>query len=114
MPYFKQSQKINLKIWHVQKSPRTFAQGCIKIIDKFTASFNAIPDSKDHVATMGPTCVLSTPDGPHVGPMDLLSGRYSTKTNYGMKDNKQDKNSYCCVYNKWLPKQKCFVKSYIW
>ena len=27
------------------------------------------PDSKVHGANMGPTWVLSTPDGPHVGPM---------------------------------------------
>ena len=29
------------------------------------------PDSKIHVANMGPTWVLSDPDGPHVGPMNL-------------------------------------------
>ena len=28
-------------------------------------------DSKVHVANMGPTWVLSAPDGPHVGPMYL-------------------------------------------
>ena len=31
----------------------------------------AIPDSKVHGANMGPTWVLSAPDGPHVGPMNL-------------------------------------------
>ena len=30
-----------------------------------------IPDSKVHGANMGPTWVLSAPDGPHVGPLDL-------------------------------------------
>ena len=30
-----------------------------------------IPDSKVHVAHMGPTWVLSAPGGPHVGPMNL-------------------------------------------
>ena len=30
-----------------------------------------IPDNKDHGANMGPTWVLSAPDGPHVGPMNL-------------------------------------------
>ena len=34
----------------------------------------AIPDSKAHGAIMGPTWVLSTPDGPHVGPMNLAIG----------------------------------------
>ena len=29
------------------------------------------PDSKVHGANMGPTWVLSVPDGPHVGPMNL-------------------------------------------
>ena len=31
----------------------------------------AIPDSKVHGAHMGPTWVLSAPNGPHVGPMNL-------------------------------------------
>ena len=29
------------------------------------------PDSKVHETNMGPTQVLSAPDGPHVGPMNL-------------------------------------------
>ena len=29
------------------------------------------PDKKVHGANMGPTWVLSAPDGPHVGPMNL-------------------------------------------
>ena len=33
--------------------------------------FGDIPDSKVHVANMEPTWVLSAPDGPHVGPMNL-------------------------------------------
>ena len=32
---------------------------------------NTIPDSKVHGANMGPTWVLSAPDGPHAGPMNL-------------------------------------------
>ena len=32
---------------------------------------NGITDSKVHGANMGPTWVLSAPDGPHVGPMNL-------------------------------------------
>ena len=31
-----------------------------------------IPDSKAHGANMGPTWVLSAPDGPHVSPMNLV------------------------------------------
>ena len=30
------------------------------------------PDSKIHGANMGPSWVLSAPDGPHVGPMNLV------------------------------------------
>ena len=37
-----------------------------------TASFNRGPDSKVHGANMGPTWVLSAPDGPHIGPMNLV------------------------------------------
>ena len=40
----------------------------------FTVSPNllrAFPDSKVHGANMGPTAVLSAPDGPHIGPMNL-------------------------------------------
>ena len=31
------------------------------------------PDIKVHGANMGPTWVLSAPDGPHVGPMNLAN-----------------------------------------
>ena len=34
---------------------------------------NHFPDSKVHVANMGLTWVLSAPDGPHVGPMNLVT-----------------------------------------
>ena len=38
-----------------------------------------IPDSKIHGANMGPTWVLSAPDGSHVGPMNLaISGKHAT------------------------------------
>ena len=32
-----------------------------------------IPDSKVHGANMGPTWVLSAPDGPHVRPMNFAN-----------------------------------------
>ena len=35
------------------------------------------PDSKFHGANMGPTWVLSAPDGPHVGPMNLATRVFS-------------------------------------
>ena len=36
----------------------------------FTQPYNN-PDSKVHGANMGPTWILSAPDGPHVCPMNL-------------------------------------------
>ena len=47
------------------------------LIVKFS-SIN-IPDSKVHMANMGPTWVLSAPGGPHVGPM-----------NFAIRDGKSD------------------------
>ena len=41
------------------------------------------PDSKVHGANMGPTWVLSAPDGPHVGPMNLaIRDSYSHRQGY--------------------------------
>ena len=37
------------------------------------ASRSYNPDSKVHVANMGPTWVLSAPGGPHAGPMNLAT-----------------------------------------
>ena len=34
------------------------------------SSYGIDPDSKIHGANMGPTWVLSAPDGPHVGPRE--------------------------------------------
>ena len=41
-------------------------------------TFVSNPDSKVHGANMGPTWVLSAPDGPHVGPMNLAIREVST------------------------------------
>ena len=40
-----------------------------------TKSHNQIdnPDSKVHGANIGPTWILSAPDGPHVGPVNLAT-----------------------------------------
>ena len=34
-------------------------------------SIKKVPDSKFHVAHMGPTWILTAPGGPHVSPMNL-------------------------------------------
>ena len=39
--------------------------------------YETSPDSKVHGANMGPTCVLSAPDGPHVGHMNLAIRQYT-------------------------------------
>ena len=41
-----------------------------------------VPDSKVHGANMGPTWVLSAPDGPHVGPMNLAIRGFVWSTRY--------------------------------
>ena len=38
--------------------------------DTLTPFDHAVPDSKARGANMGPTWVLSAPDGPHIGPMN--------------------------------------------
>ena len=39
-----------------------------------------LPDSKVHAANMGPTWVLSSPDGPHGGPMNFAIRAYPSKS----------------------------------
>ena len=56
------------------------------------------PDSKVHGANMGPTWVLSAPDGPHVGPMNLairvgISRFYSCPP--GLLHGHRNDCSYC-------------------
>ena len=58
------------------------------------------PDSKVHGANMGPTWVMSAPDGPHVSPMNLAirvanwnTGNNNTKNN----DFKNETGPFCAV-----------------
>ena len=54
--------------WNTKnKHNREMCQYCFFI--HWTSS---IPDSKVHRANMEPTWVLSAPDGPHIGPMNLV------------------------------------------
>ena len=68
----------------------------------------SLPDSKVHVVHMGPTWVLSAPDGPHVGSMnhairvllsdteDFLTHLYDTATlaiSYGLLSHPYVKGS---------------------
>ena len=49
-------------------SQSTFAVSIVGVI--LTETFIHTPNNKVHGANMGPTCVLSSPGGPHVGPMN--------------------------------------------
>ena len=55
----------SLKVWN--KQIKTFQEHSVYI------RWQIITDSKVHGANMGPTRVLSAPDGPHVGPMNLAT-----------------------------------------
>ena len=46
-------------------------QSCNHDNFQFSVNGESLPDSKVHGANMGPIWVLSAPDGPHVGPMNL-------------------------------------------
>ena len=57
-----------------------------------------LPDSKVHGANMGPTWVLSAPDGPHVAPWTLLSGLvyvYAYILNDDVKGNSFQRDQNC-------------------
>ena len=41
-------------------------------LERCNTDFHTYPYGKVHGANMGPTWVLSAPDGPHVGPMNLV------------------------------------------
>ena len=53
--------------WHGKQNGPYFIENIFKGI----FLHESFPDSKVHGANMGPTWVLSSPDGPHVGPMNL-------------------------------------------
>ena len=55
-----------LMIWHI-----------IDITNSISLSYDDTPDSKINGANMGSTWVLSVPDGPHVGPMNLAIWDYT-------------------------------------
>ena len=57
----------------VTESTHSPADVLLRIMEKDVnmVRWGGIPDSKVRGANMGPTWVLSAPDGPHVGPMNL-------------------------------------------
>ena len=64
------------------------------------------PDSKVHRRNMGPTWVLSAPDGPHVGPTKLAI-RVGLKPGWGInfdvKDLRPPVVCLCYIQSLWLP-----------
>ena len=63
---------------------------------------NHSPDSKVHVAHMGPTWILSVPGGPHVGPMNLgiMVQAITTWTDVGLSSN-----VFCCMHLRIIPQE---------
>ena len=57
-----------IQIWYAEFSHFSYTLTSQSVL---VALVIVIPDSKVHVANMGPTWVLSAPDGPHVGPMNF-------------------------------------------
>ena len=65
------------------------------------------PDNKVHGANMGPTRVLSAPDGPHIGPMNLaIRELVETKHNSGSN------LSFQCII--FLGGFKCIIWIHWW
>ena len=54
-----------------RKSHFHIKKNCVQALLLTLHKSRCTPDSKVHGANMGPTWVLSAPDGPHVGPMNL-------------------------------------------
>ena len=62
----------NMEIWITEWVKNHIHYQVCKTINKFPDFKDFIPDSNVHGANMGPTWVLSSPGGPHVGPMNLV------------------------------------------
>ena len=57
----------SIKLW----CQNVFEVGSVNLCTVKKGMDDSVPDNKVHGANMGPTWVLSAPDGPHVGPMNL-------------------------------------------
>ena len=72
-------QKIVSGLWKMAGFPHQptmhiinhIIHSCSRYPQSIDQSHSTYPDSKFHVAHMGPTWVLSAPGGPHVGPMNV-------------------------------------------
>ena len=78
----KQQKQIPLKPYTLYEAPHLFTAIALLLTWLSHANYGVslinlhwrkeYPDSKVRGANMGPTWVLSAPDGPHVGPMNLV------------------------------------------
>ena len=76
-------------LWFYPRESLSNLERCRKRCEIGIAPIWRTPDSKVHGANMGPTWVLSAPDGPHVGPMNLVIRDGLTK------DGQMDKHYFC-------------------
>ena len=60
----------------------------------FELPFANTSQIKIHGANMGPTWVLSAPDGPHVGPMNLASREHQFELIFSIIDGQKSWRSY--------------------
>ena len=58
-------------VWRTTKNGKIFSGFVHDDVMTYDHFWHYYQDSKIHGANMGPTWVLSAPDGPHVGPMNL-------------------------------------------
>ena len=64
--------KMRRGLWNLEKY--SLFQGTYSSKYSRCGCIHIFPDSKIYGANMGPTWVLSAPDGPHVGPMTSVWG----------------------------------------
>ena len=69
-----------LLTWASRWANRRYAVAYRRHDAHVTMASVAPPDSKVHGANMGPTWVLSAPDGPHVGPMNIATRAYTNSS----------------------------------
>ena len=83
---------------------RAWWWGSLKLCQSWTHKRHPIPDSKAHGANMGPTWVLSAPDGPQVGPMNLaIEDGLPYWASYGMSSvSIWEKIHPVIMYGTWL------------
>ena len=60
---------------------------------------HVIPENKVHGANMGPTWVLSAPDGPHAGPMSLAIRDHRPSSTTAADGNRVTKGPWTLLHS---------------